>query len=94
MKSEIVMMIRQSSVRDRYIGISIASIYNEATIGRQNSWLGRYYCFKTKKSLIANCEMDRYEVFPGSISQEENWTDSVRSNNNEHARWLGQINVL
>ena len=27
MKSEIVMMIRQSSVRDRYIGISIASIY-------------------------------------------------------------------
>ena len=38
--------------------------------------------------------MDRYEVFPGSISQEENWTDSVRSNNNEHARWLGQINVL
>ena len=25
-----------------------------------------------------------YEVFPGSIPQEENWTDSVHNHNNEH----------
>ena len=25
-----------------------------------------------------------YEVFSGSISQEENWTDSVRNHDNEH----------
>ena len=38
--------------------------------------------------------MDRYEVFLGSIAQEENGTGSVHSNNNEHARWLGHINEL
>ena len=25
-----------------------------------------------------------YEVFPGSISEEENWTDSVHNHDNEH----------
>ena len=25
-----------------------------------------------------------YEVFPGSISQEEDWTDSVHNHDNEH----------
>ena len=25
-----------------------------------------------------------YELFPGSISQEENWTDSVHNHDNEH----------
>ena len=25
-----------------------------------------------------------YEVFPGSISQDKNWTDSVRNYGNEH----------
>ena len=36
--------------------------------------------------------MDRYEVFPGSISQEENWTDSVRSNNN--MAWANQCALV
>ena len=25
-----------------------------------------------------------YEVFPGTISQEENWTDSIYNHDNEH----------
>ena len=27
---------------------------------------------------------DMYEIFSGSISQEENWTDSVHNHDNEH----------
>ena len=28
---------------------------------------------------------DMYEAFPGSISQEKNWTDSASNHDNEHA---------
>ena len=34
-----------------------------------------------------------YEVFPGSISQEENWTDSVHNHDNERFG-LSNINAL
>ena len=27
---------------------------------------------------------DMYEIFSGSISQEENWADSVHNHDNEH----------
>ena len=28
--------------------------------------------------------INMYEVFPGSISEEENWTDSVHNHDDEH----------
>ena len=39
-----------------------------------------------QKSLITNISelTDMYDVFPGSTSQEENWTDSVHNHDNEH----------
>ena len=34
-----------------------------------------------------------YEVFSGSISQEENWTDSVHNHDNEHVLvWVISMN--
>ena len=40
--------------------------------------------------------IDIFEVFPGSISQEENWTDSVRNYDNEHpVAWaISMLSVL
>ena len=40
--------------------------------------------------------IDIFEVFPDSISQEENWTDSVRNYDNEHAvaRAISMLSVL
>ena len=37
-----------------------------------------------------------FEVFPDSTSQEENWTDSVRNYDNEHAvAWaISMLSVL
>ena len=34
-----------------------------------------------------------FENFPGLISQEENWTDSVRNHDNEH-EVASQLNLL
>ena len=44
-------------------------------------------CFEWSISEIANINevTDIYEVFPDSISQEENWADSVHNHVNEHA---------
>ena len=35
-----------------------------------------------------------YEVFPGSISKKENWTDSVHNHDNEHVFGLSNTNAL
>ena len=38
---------------------------------------------------------DTYEVFLGSISQEKNWTDSVRNDDNEHmVAWGSYVHYL
>ena len=63
---------------------------NDAIIGRINNTgiASQVYYFKTKmsdKEYIHISELtNMYEVFPGSIPQEENWTDSVHNHNNEH----------
>ena len=79
--------IGQSS-RCQYL-LSIAGL-NDAIIARiYNTGIARYvYYFKTKKSgnqyIHIREVTNMYEVFPGSISPEENWTDSVHNHDNEH----------
>ena len=63
---------------------------NDAIIGRINNTgiSSQVYYFKTKKygnQYIHISEVTNlYEVFPGSISQEENWADSVHNHDNEN----------
>ena len=68
--------------------LNIAEL-NDAIIGRINNTgiASEVYYFKTKKSgnqyIHIGEVTNMYENFPGSISQEENWTDSVQNHNNE-----------
>ena len=74
------------SSRYQYI-LSMAEL-NDAIIGRiHNTGIASYlYYFKTKISgnqyMHVSEVANMHEVFPGSISQEGNWTDSVHNHNN------------
>ena len=76
-----------------HLGIStyygIAEL-NDAIIGRKNNAgiSSQVYYFKAKtygNEYIQISEVtNMYEVFPGFISQKENWTDSVHNHDNKH----------
>ena len=76
------------SSRYQYL-LSIAEL-NDVIIGRINNIgiASQVYYFKTKKSGNQYIHISEvtyiHNVFPGSISQEENWTDSVHNHDNEY----------
>ena len=76
------------SSRYQYL-LSIAEL-NDAIIGRINNTgiASKVYYFETKRSdnqYIHISELtNMYDVFAGSISQEEKWTDSVHNHDHEH----------
>ena len=60
------------------------NFHNEAVV---NNRIASQVSISKQKNLISNISIvtDIYEVFPGSISQKKNWTDSVCIHDNEHA---------
>ena len=59
---------------------------NDVIIGRiNNTGIASQVTKKSDNQYIHISEVTNiYEVFPGSISQEENWTDSVHNHNNDY----------
>ena len=60
------------------------NFHNETVV---NNSIASQVSILKQKNLTTNITKvaDVYEIFPGSISQEENWTDSARNHDNELA---------